>query len=284
MKPSADKKLGAPPLASETWDRTNLTRSRVIATLLLLASGAAASNAQPSGQPKPGTVLHVAAAADLQPVMPVFAQEYEKQTGVKMEVSFGSSSALAEQIINGAPMDLFLGADFIFPEKVVAANLADEKEPVRYAQGTLVLWTRKDSGIAPLSIDGLTAPNVTRIAIADEFHAPFGRAAYAAIDGLKLRDKLKPKIVTAENVAQAAQFAESGNAQVAFISLTLASSEHMKQIGNYVQAPRLYPPLHQCAVIMKNSPNRAEAHKFLDWLLTEKVQDTLTKFGLDPVK
>lgn len=226
------------------------------------------------------TVLHIAAASDLQPVMPALAQEYERQSGVKLEVSFGSSSALATQILNGAPMDVFLGADFSFPEKVVAANLADERAPVPYAAGTLVLWTRKDSGISPLSIDLLTQPKVTRIAIADEFHAPYGRSAYAAIDALKLRDKLTPKIVTAENVAQAAQFAESGNAQVAFISLTLANSEHMKQVGSYERAPKIYPRLIQCGVVIKSSPNLAEAHKFLDWLTSAKTQSMLQKFGL----
>jgi len=230
------------------------------------------------------SVLHIAAAADLQPVMPALAQEYQHQTGVKLEVSFGSSSALATQILNGAPMDVFLGADFSFPEQVVAGNLADEAAPVPYATGTLVLWTRKDSGISPLSIDLLTDPKITRIAIADEFHAPYGRAAYAAIDALKLRDKLKPKIVTAENVAQAAQFAESGNAQVAFISLTLANSEHMRQVGNFERAPKIYPVIRQCGVVIKSSPNLAEAHKFLDWLVSPKTQSTLTKFGLDPAK
>jgi molybdate transport system substrate-binding protein len=230
------------------------------------------------------TVLHVAAAADLQPVMPTLAAEYQKQTGTKIELSFGSSSVLATQITNGAPMDVFLGADFTFPEKVVAANLADEAAPVPYATGTLVLWTRKDSGLAPLSVDGLVNPKVTRIAIADEFHAPFGRSAYAVLDALKLRDKLKSKIVTAENVAQAAQFAESGNAQAAFISLTLASTDHMKQIGAFQRAPDVYPALRQCGVVIKSSPNLAEAHKFLDWLTSPSVQASLQKFGLDPAK
>ena len=227
-------------------------------------------------------VLHVAAAADLQPVMPAIAAEYEHQTGVKLQVSFGSSSTLATQILNGAPTDVFLGADFSFPEKVVAANLADQPAPTAYATGTLVLWTRKDSGISPLSIDLLTDPKITRIAIADEFHAPYGRAAYAAIDALKLRDKLKLKIVTAENVAQAAQFAESGNAQVAFISLTLANSEHMRQLGNFERITRTYPKLTQCGVVLKASPNRTEAHKFLDWLTSTKTQSNLSKLGLDP--
>jgi len=233
-------------------------------------------------QPRPQTTLHIAAAADLQPVMPALAQEYEKQTGIKLAVSFGSSSALATQIVNGAPMDVFLGADFSFPEQVVAAHLADEPAPVPYATGTLVLWARKDSGLAPLSVDRLTDPNITRIAIADEFHAPYGRAAYAVLDAMKLRDKLRPKIVTAENVAQTAQFAESGNAQVAFISLTLASSQHMQEIGTFERAPKVYPAIRQCGVVVKSSPNLAEAHKFLDWLTSPKVQQSLPKFGLDP--
>ena len=84
--------------------------------------------------------LHIAAASDLQPVLPALQEAYEKATGIKLVVSFGSSSMLAEQIINGAPMDLFLGADFTYPEKVVAAGLADAKAPTQYAKGALVLW------------------------------------------------------------------------------------------------------------------------------------------------
>ena len=104
-------------------------------------------------EPRVGTEkeLRVAAAADLQPVMPALAQAYEHATGVKLVVSFGSSSTLATQILDGAPMDIFLGADFTYPEKIVAAGLADGTAPTAYAKGTLVLWTRKDSGLLPLS-------------------------------------------------------------------------------------------------------------------------------------
>ena len=233
-------------------------------------------------QPKPQPVLNIAAAADLQPVLPAIAQEYERETGIKLQISFGSSSTLATQILNGAPVDVFLGADFSFPEKIVAANLADQSAPTAYATGTVVLWTRNDSGVSPLSIDGLTDPKIKRIAIADEFHAPYGRSAYAAIDALKLRDKLRTKIVTAENVAQAAQFAQSGNAQIAFISLTLANSEPMRQLGHFERAPKVYPKLTQCGVVLKSSPNLAEAHKFLNWLTSVKTQSMLPKLGLDP--
>ena len=231
------------------------------------------------------TTLHVAAAADLQPVMPALAAEYEKKTGVKIEVSYGSSATLATQILNGAPMDLFLAADFTFPEKVVAANLADTRDPTAYAKGALVLWARKDSPLQPLSMDRLTDPRVTRIAVANAEHAPYGRAAISALHWLRLYDKVAPHLVIAENIAQTAQFVESGNAQLGLISLTVASTQHFRNLGTYVLVPTYaYPQIRQCAVVMTKSPHKAEAHAFLNWLLTPAVQNQLHTFGLAPVR
>jgi molybdate transport system substrate-binding protein len=229
--------------------------------------------------------LRVAAAADLQPVMPVLAQAYEHATGVKLIVSFGSSSSLATQIIEGAPMDIFLGADFVYPEKIVAAGLADGSAPTAYARGTLVLWTRNDSGLLPLSIERLTDPRVKTIAIANELHAPYGRAAADALRKMKLYDAVSPHLVVGENITQTAQFVESGNAQLGFISLTAASTNHFKEIGTYVLVPTSqYPEIRQCAVIMKGSDRRADAHAFLDWLLSSPVQGNFSKLGLHAVK
>ncbi len=229
--------------------------------------------------------LRVAAAADLQPVMPVLADQYLKATGVKLVVSFGSSSALATQILDGAPMDIFLGADFTYPERIVAAGQADGSAPTPYAKGTLVLWARKDSGMLPLSIERLTDPRVKTVAIANELHAPYGRAAAEALRKMKMYDAVSPHFVVGENIAQAAQFVESGNAQLGLISLTAASTEHFKQIGEYVLVPTSqYPAILQCAVIMKNSNRKADAHAFLDWLLTPAVQENWSKFGLAAVK
>ena len=229
--------------------------------------------------------LRVAAAADLQPVMPVLSQAYEKATGIKLVVSFGSSSTLATQILGGAPMDIFLGADFTYPEKVVAAGLADATAPTSYAKGTLVLWTRKDSGLLPLSMERLTDPRVKTLAIANELHAPYGRAAVAALRKMKLYDAVSPHFVVGENITQAAQFVESGNAQLGLISLTAASTEHFKEIGTYVLVPTTeYPQILQYAVIMKNSDRKADAHAFLDWLLSSPVQEGLPKLGLGAVK
>lgn len=191
---------------------------------------------------------------------------------------------MAEQIVNGAPFDLFLGADFIFPEKVVAAGLAATPAPLRYAKGSLVLFARKDSPFNPLHMEALTDPRVTKVAIADQFHAPYGRAAYAALDKLKLMPQVGPKLVSAENVAQTAQFVVSGNAQMGFISLTLASSPQIKEIGTCVPVPAAYPAIMQYGVVMKNAPHRAEATAFFDWIRSEEVQSKLRDFGLESVQ
>ena len=248
--------------------------------MLLLAS-VFASVAIAQGAPK---TLRIAAAADLQPVMPALAFAYEKETGVKLEVAFGSSSTLSTQIVNGAPFDVFLGADFTFPEKIVAANLADSKLPLAYAKGTLVLWTRKDFA-APISMAVLTDPRVTKVAIADELHAPFGRAATAALRWMKTYDQVKPKLVVAENVAQTAQFIESGNAQIGFISLTLAESPKLKEEGKFERVPeQTYPEIRQCGVVIKTSKNLDQARNFMDWMRSANVQDHLTQFGLEAVR
>jgi len=243
----------------------------------LVIGGARAQSQQPSE-------LRVAAAADLQPVLSVLAPEYEKATGVKLAVSYGSSGTLATQILNGAPMDLFLGADFVFPEKVVAAGLADSAAPTQYAKGTLVLWARKDSPLQPITLDTLVDKRVTSVAIANDLHAPYGRAAVMALQRMKMYDVVKPHLVVAENISQAAQFVESGNAQLGLISLTAASTQHFKDAGTFVRVPTSsYSPIVQCAVVMAKS-NRKAAHAFLDWLLTPQIQARLPEMGLASVK
>lgn len=227
----------------------------------------------------------MAAAADLQPVLPVLAAEYEKATGVKLVISFGSSGNLSTQIINGAPMDLFLGADFVFPEKVVAAGVADGNAPTQYAKGTLVLWARKDSPLQPISLDSLTDKRVTTVAIANDLHAPYGRAAVMALQRMKIYDTVKTHLVVAENISQAAQFVESGNAQLGLISLTAASSQHFKEAGTYVIVPTSsYAPILQCAVVMAKSDRKATAHAFLAWMLSPAIQARLPQMGLAPVR
>jgi len=260
-------------------NRRTLKRAFYSALLAVLAGTLPCCRAQ---EPREVRVL---AAADLQPVMPVLADAFEHATGIRLIVSYGSSSTLATQIQNGDPADLFLSADYSFPESIVAAGLADTREPLAYARGTLVLWARNDSPLQPLTQNTLREGKFTSLAIANPEHAPYGRAAVAALTWMKLYATLKPKLVIAENISQAAQFVESGNAQLGFLSLTTASTDHMKQAGSFLRIPpENYPEIRQCAVVMKNSPHRSDAHAFLDWLRSPAIQQNFPKYGLDPLR
>jgi molybdate transport system substrate-binding protein len=233
------------------------------------------------GNAQESATLKIAAAADLQPVLPALIDQFERQTHKKVEASYASSATLATQIINGGPFGLFLAADLSFPQKVIAAGLGDSAEPVPYARGTLVLWARNDSPIQPLSMDSLRNPSLKTVAVANPDHAPYGRAAKAAIEKLGLADTLQGKLVVAENIAQSAQYADSGNAQAGFLSLTSALTPRLTSDGKYVAVPEdSYPPLLQGAIVIKHGPNAEEAHQFLDFLLSAPIRKELGERGL----
>lgn len=228
-------------------------------------------------------MVRVAAAADLEPVLPPIFAEFQRQTGIRAEATYKSSAVLTTQILNGAPFDLFLSADVGYPQRLITAGAADSVTPIVYAKGTLVLWTRKDSHLPP-SIDLLRDPALKTLAIASPRQAPYGRAAIATLKSLNLYQSLQPRIVTAENIGQAAQFVESGNAQAGLLSLTSALTPTLSSIGSYFVIPRnLYPPIEQGAVVVKNSAQRAAAHKLLDFLLSPAIQAEMARRGLAPL-
>jgi molybdate transport system substrate-binding protein len=229
--------------------------------------------------------LRVAAAADLQPLLPGILAQFTAQTGIHTEASYKSSATLATAIINGAPFDLFLAADLSFPQKVIDAGLAEESTPIPYARGTLVLWTSNDSRFHQLTINSLRDPALKSLAIANAQHAPYGRAAEAALHHLGLYDTLKPKLAIGENIAQAAQYADSGNAELGLISLTSALTPHMQSAGHYIEVPRdAYPPILQGGIIVKNSPNAQAARRFLDFLASAPIVHQLEVGGLAPAR
>ena len=229
--------------------------------------------------------LRVAAAADLQPLLPNILAEFSAQTGIRTQASYKSSATLATAIINGAPFDLFLAADLSFPQRVIDAGRAEESAPVPYARGTLVLWTRKDGPFGSLSMESLRSPALQSLAIANPQHAPYGRAAEAALRHLGLYEALKTKLVMAENIAQAAQFADSGNAQLGLISLTSALTPRLKASGQFVAVPSGdYPPILQGAIIVKGSPNAQAAHQFLTYLASGAIARQLEAGGLAPAR
>jgi molybdate transport system substrate-binding protein len=230
---------------------------------------------------QPNSTLRIAAAADLQPVLGALIEQFEQQSHKRVEASYASSATLATQILNGGPFGLFLSADLSFPQKVASAGLADSAEPIPYARGTLVLWARNDSPVQPLSIDSLRSPALRTVAVANAEHAPYGRAAKAAIEKLGLANTLKDKLVVAENIAQTAQYADSGNADAGLISLTSALTPRLRADGKYVVMPEnSYPPLLQGAVVIKQPTGADEAHQFLAFLLSPSIRKQLADRGL----
>ncbi len=255
---------------------------RLFLASMLLVLGAPVSAQSP---------LRVAAAADLEPVLPPVLDQFQRATGIPAEATYQASAMLATEIENGAPFDVFLSADLGYPKRLIADGLADaagsadSTTPIAYARGTLVLWARQDSHLPPPSLDLLRSPALKRLAIANPDRAPYGRAAVAALRSLNLYDALKPRLVTAENIAQAAQFVDSSNADAGLISLTSALTPRLTADGAFFVIPRdLYPPIEQGAVIVSSTRQRAAVHKLLGFLLSAPVQAQLAKSGLTPVK
>lgn len=227
----------------------------------------------------------VAAAADMEPVLTAYAPLFEQKYGVKLKISYASSAALLQQIQNGSPADIFFSADYYFPEQAVAAGLTLEKAPEPYAKGMLGLWARNDSRFKPLTIDVLSRKDIGAVAIANPDRAPYGRAAVAALKKMNLYANVSPHIVQADSVSQAGQFALSGNAEVAFISRTMAVTAKYKSAGQFVLVPASqYPTITQTAVILKNGANHEGAHQLLNFILSDKVQSDLETKGLQRVQ
>lgn len=226
--------------------------------------------------------MRIAAAADLQPLLPQVLAEFERQTGVRADAVYASSATLTMQILNGAPYDLFLAADMAFPAKVIAEGKGASGKPVPYARGTLVLWTRNDSPLRHLTLGSLREPALEKVAVADPDHAPYGRAAKQAIANLNLSGNLKAKLVVAENIAQAAQFVYSGNAEAGLISLTSARTPQLERAGHFIEIPPgSYAPILQGAVVIKHSQFSGQANRFLEFLNSPAIRQQLRSRGLE---
>lgn len=226
--------------------------------------------------------INVAAAADLQFALTELAARYEKATGEKVALSFGASGNFYAQIQNGAPYDLFFSADSDYPQKLVNAGRADKSSLEIYGVGRLVLWTPDSTGFDPqqLKMSLLLEPSVRHIAIANPEHAPYGRAAIAAIEHFNLKDRVAPKLVLGESISQAAQFAQSGSAEAGLIAMSLALSPGMKNAGKYWEIPTgAYPAIRQAGVVLAASKHQTAAHAFLDYVRSAEAADILERDG-----
>jgi molybdate transport system substrate-binding protein len=253
---------------------------------LALALTAAPSDApgaarDPQAQAKPCGTVTVAAASDLTFAIEEIARNFEKASGCTVRLSTGSSGNFLAQIENGAPFDVFLSADIAYPKKLETEGLAAPGSTYLYAVGKLVLWTRSDSGVdVGKGFSALRDPAVKKVAIANPAHAPYGRAAEEALRKAGLYDSVKDRLVLGENISQAAEFVESGNASVGVIALSLVESPVMKGKGRSWNIPdEMYAPIEQGAVVVSSAPNPPGARQFLDYIKTPATAALFERFG-----
>src|SRR6266850_711977 len=229
-----------------------------------------------------GQEIAVAAAADLKFAMGELAANFEKQTGTKVNVTYGSSGNFFSQIQNWAPFDLFFSADVGYAKKLEAGGQAEPGTLYNYAVGRIVIWMPPGVNV-DLNAQGMNAlldSAVQRIAIANPAHAPYGRAAVAAMKKSGIYERVEPKLVYGEIISQAAQFVQSGNAQAGIIAMSLAISPAMKDSGKMWLIPGgLHPPIEQAAVVVKNSQKKEAAKAFIEYIKSAAGKAVMDKYG-----
>jgi molybdate transport system substrate-binding protein len=167
-----------------------------------------------------------------------------------------------------------------YAQKLETAGVAEPGSLYPYAAGNLALWAPADSQLdLAAGLKVLLDDRVQKIAIANPEHAPYGRAAVAALKKAAIYDQVKSKLVFGDNISQAAQFAQSGNAQVGIVALSLAVSPAMRDGKRWNVPPDMHPPIDQAVVLIKNAKNKEAARAFLDFVKTEPARATLTKYG-----
>jgi molybdate transport system substrate-binding protein len=225
--------------------------------------------------------ITVAAAADLQFAFQEVAARFQKDTGKSVKLISGSSGNFFTQIQNGAPFDVFFSADIDYPRKLEAAGLAEPGTLYPYATGTIVLWVPNESKLdLGQGVRVLLDPSIKKIALANPEHAPYGRAAVAAIKRENIYNKIAGKFVLGENISQAASFVVSGSADIGIVALSLALAPAMKQKGRYAEIPPdTYPPLEQAAVILKSSDKKDTARQFIEFMKTPPILELLRSYG-----
>jgi molybdate transport system substrate-binding protein len=252
--------------------------SWTVAAFVMVGSiGCSRSEAAPAKAKE--EVVRAAAASDLAGTLEELESRFEQRTGAHLTVSFGSSGLLAKQLEQGAPFDVFLAANASFVERAIQSGACDGATRAFYARGRLGLFTKGDAG-GRASLQHLVDPSFRRIAIANPEHAPYGRAAREALTKSGLWETLEPRIVYAENVRQALQMAESGNADAAIVSFS-----HAKRAkgGKALEVdPSLYAPLDQMLVVCKNGKNSDSGAAFARFVASPEAREVFSKGGFLP--
>jgi molybdate transport system substrate-binding protein len=258
---------------------------RTVAVLATVLAAAPLLPAQEGARGDDG-VVRVAAAADLRFALDeAAAQLAARRPRSILRITYGSSGTLHAQIQQRAPYDVYLSADVAYPADLVAKGIGAAPDLFTYAQGRLVLWVPNGSPL-PIDRDGLRSlDGAARVAIANPAHAPYGRAAQAALERAGIWNRLQRRLVLGDNIAQTAQFVESGAADAGLIAKSLAAAAGMRDQGRWWEIPGdAYPPLVQGGLILRTAGSRDAALALRDYLLSQDGQQLLARhgFGLPP--
>jgi molybdate transport system substrate-binding protein len=222
------------------------------------------------------TELLVAAASNLTDAFAEIGPQFTRETGIRVVFSFGSTADLARQIENGAPFDVFAAADTAHVGQLESKGLLTPGTRAIYARGRLVMWLPPGSGLKAERVEDVTAKVFERIAVAKPDVAPYGQATVESLRALGIWNQVETKVVYAQNVSQAKQYAGTGNAEVAFIPLALVKPGE----GTYIEVDeKLHQPIDQALGIIKDSPKQNAARLFVNFLLSAHGQDLLSKNG-----
>ncbi len=244
---------------------------------LLLCISTIGCGGEAASAPSPGE-LTIAAASSLRPVVDTLVATWsEKNPGVPVRASYGSSGVLYAQIDSSAPFDIFLSADDVYPRRLRSRGVTEE--PFRYARGSLVLWVPgKNDPISKL--DDLSDPRFQKIAVASPNLAPYGEAALEALEKTGIYDSLKGRLLFASNVSEAAHFADSGGADAAILPLSLVLGTELGKRGSHLAIDEsLHETIIHDGAIISTTPDHDAAASFVELLLSEEGQAILKRYG-----
>jgi len=223
----------------------------------------------------------VAVAANMQYAANKLKEKFEQETGIKIEIILGSSGKLTQQIMEGAPYDIFISADTKYPSELYKNKFTSDTPRV-YAKGLLVLWTNKDGIYPSKDLTVLLSGSVKKIAVANPQTAPYGVAAEEILKHYNLYEKVKSKLVFGESISQTNQFIISQSADIGFTAKSVVLSDEMKGKGKWIDIDsKSYSPIAQAAVILKHGveTNKTLSEKFYNYLYSKTAKDIFRQFG-----
>ena len=228
------------------------------------------------GLSTPAEPLLVAAASDLQFAFTEIGERFEAETGQKVTFTFGSTGNLTTQIENGAPFDILAAANVSFVDRLTEHGLTIPDTQQLYAQGRIVLVVNRDSGVQATSLEDLLDPAITRIAIANPEHAPYGVAAREALQSAGVWVEIEQKVVLGENVSQTLQFVQTGNAPVGIVALSIAD---VPEVTGTLLPAELHEPINQALAVIRSTTNEEAARAFIDFVNSPAGRDIMKRYG-----